>query len=892
MSGSVLTRCFLAAVTVLAGSFSVGVSAGPPDLGTDRHVTAHRSDGSISALWGMTIVEIADLNGDGRDDLLTARPGSWDVVYVYLARERDTDFVEAGRLEYAEAAMLGQSVCSADLDGDGSLDVVCFTWTDPADVLVFRGVGDGSFEAARRFVVGLPQVSGFLSFVDVERDGDLDVIVTADGTWLLRNIDGRELGRAVPVGDPGRYLPPAVGDFNGDGFDDLVRLLNLVPVGSGEILLGDGRGGFETAVPFDLGTPMSWQTTAIEPFDLDVDGRLDLLRMTSQGVAIYRGDGSGGFVHVRQFPMQYLQAVVPADLDLDGRPDLLVHRAHQAQVYFGNGAGRHRPRFDAVDARAGSVRIADLDGDGFPDLVSKLTATFQRGSGHGRFLSEPARVTSTPRSEFLRFPVLADLDEDGALDAIGIVDRVPAGVSLAVSRGMGSGAFEAQVRVVDLGGADDVVAADMDGDGHSDIAVLEFSRVKIAYGDGNGNLADPVEVLVAPRRALGFQVVDIDVDGFPDVVVDHQGGVSIFRRQSRDAYVRTEDLPGTGPAVLDFNGDGWLDLVRPRPSAGQLAVHLGRADGSISQTVSQFVSVDFSPGPDVFVALDIDGDARGDLAIGHADSLGISVRLGATGDVLHVPSSIVFQHPRLAVCTELNGSRGDDLILALDGYLDRVEVLSWDRRSSGPRLDSYPAPLYSTGGIAAGDVDGDSHADIVVSGANYLRTFHNRSFDRFECRSGNVIAATGVDPLPVLRVNGSAGNGRERSLVIGLDEPLMIHMNAPPAAAGHAPFALYLWQGSPDATTPVLLPHGIGLTCMPIPWARASRKPVAIWNNLGKERRLGRATKASIPAPSVVVDRVVAGPIGANLFLQGVVVDPASSSGRVAITNAISLRIR
>jgi hypothetical protein len=134
----------------------------------------------------------ADLNGDGKLDLVVANAGSDNRVSVLLGNG-DGTFKPA--VNYAVGAG-PVSLAVGDFNGDGKLDVVTANYADnTASVLL--GNGDGTFQPARSYAVGSrPDAVAVGNF-----DGNLD-IVTANADGGVSELPGHDLATGVAVGDP------------------------------------------------------------------------------------------------------------------------------------------------------------------------------------------------------------------------------------------------------------------------------------------------------------------------------------------------------------------------------------------------------------------------------------------------------------------------------------------------------------------------------------------------------------------------------------------------------------------------------------------------------------------------------------------------------------------
>lgn len=154
-------------------------------------------------------------------------------------------------------------------------------------------------------------------------------------------------------------------------------------------------------------------------------------------------------------------------------------------------------------------------------------------------------------------------------------------------------------------------------------------------------------------------------------------------------------------------------------------------------------------------------------------------------------------------------------------------------------------------------------------------------------RYGTVDAANG-SVASSLFVNGSAGDER-RIVRVQRGEALTLSVESPPSGPDPAAFVLYAWLAISDGSTVRPQPFGTGFMCLPSPLDVDPIQPDAIWNNIGKEARLGTPDFPSDPAPSVPLDR----PSGigrVEVTFQGLIQDAGSQGSRAAsVTNAVVL---
>jgi hypothetical protein len=251
------------------------------------------------------------------------------------------------------------NLVTADMNGDGTLDLVCIT-NGNEYVQVF--VADGAWHFTPTASVFMESISRMVAG-DFNRDGKTDVLVNS--TFSATLLPGDGAGR---LGSPQQVVPgiysAAVGDFNEDGVADVLQT----------------RDGFVgvTFGPIPSGTPRV-------AFDFD----------DSPQAGEQRGS---------------INAVAAADVNRDGHQDaVMLDGSGTPWVAFGDGAGRFSApvRFAAPIANesgAWTVLSADVNGDGYADVIGGMTAGdptwgAQPGDGYvmlyGPTTADRARTTET-----------------------------------------------------------------------------------------------------------------------------------------------------------------------------------------------------------------------------------------------------------------------------------------------------------------------------------------------------------------------------------------------------------------------------------------------------------------------------------------------------------------
>jgi VCBS repeat-containing protein len=178
-------------------------------------------------------IGIGDLDGDGRADLISA---SWgDRTYIAINRGDGNgdglpEFTYQSRGPGTGTGM-GQ-LTLADVNGDGRTDILAPTWFSAPDHALFMNRGDRNGDGQLDFDrVGLPSGEGALdgALADIDRDGDLDAFIFETNQTRIFTNAGDGNGDGLPeflaaVIVPGQTaLGGSAGDMDGDGDADFVR---------------------------------------------------------------------------------------------------------------------------------------------------------------------------------------------------------------------------------------------------------------------------------------------------------------------------------------------------------------------------------------------------------------------------------------------------------------------------------------------------------------------------------------------------------------------------------------------------------------------------------------------------------------------------------------------
>jgi hypothetical protein len=354
-------------------------------------------------------VALADIDGDGRVDLLFANggnysePGAPEPNRAFLNRTENgvLRFEERSPEVFGPAGDAARVVEARDVDGDGNVDLFVGT-TFQSQSRLYRGEGEGRFrEVTQTHLPRMPLSVGDLDIGDVDDDGDLDVVLADWGPGNnMTNAGGRTRlwlndGSGRFTDETGERMPETLVRFSWDvnlvdvdNDADLDVVVSCKRCGGGTLFRNDGRGRFEEDF---RAIPQYTNNYAFEPMDVNGDGFLDLVTVNDgeivEGKSVSRrehlfvNDGKGSFRDLTpelwpdsENPGEDDNAVAFLDADSDGDADFLLGAlTGEDRLLVNDGKGRLTLAagiFDG-DATPGTlaIAVADLDGDGRLDVV-------------------------------------------------------------------------------------------------------------------------------------------------------------------------------------------------------------------------------------------------------------------------------------------------------------------------------------------------------------------------------------------------------------------------------------------------------------------------------------------------------------------------------------------
>ena len=548
------------------------------DIGSDTNeilVCQSNGDGTFqpgqvveTSVFGVGGMTTADVNGDGKDDLIAAVSG---VVQVFLGNGNGTFEAPESFLAHTPGSFGGQ-IITADLRHNGRLDLIVVN-NETLDISVLLGNGDGTFQPATNYVLNYSADTAVAA--DFDGDGNIDIIagdLYAQDIEFLKGNGNGTLQDSIDYATPGTegigFI--ADGDLNHDG------ILDLVTTGyqgsSVDVWMGNGDGGYQPPVNYQVGSGPQ----GLLPADVNNDGNLDIIAAdsgdsASHAIAILLGNSDGTFQ-----PVQYVAGnqgvydVIAGDFNGDGKLDLaaVTPNTNTLSLYYGKGDGTFQnPVNYSTDLNPNYVVAADFNGDGKPDLL--VTAhggdggyiDVELNQGDGALQIPP----SARLSEFSPYSAVpADLRNNGINDVLYADPNNSFGYFL----GNGNGTFQTGQGMAVHEGPVFVSVGDFDGDGILDVALCGYasSDITILKGNGAGGFTTEANYRDAGAFPDAMVAADLDNSGTLDLAIadTRENYFTVYRNQSPTAVyflVTAQSTPD--------NGDPTQFVVTAVDTAGQ-----------------------------------------------------------------------------------------------------------------------------------------------------------------------------------------------------------------------------------------------------------------------------------------------------------------------------------
>ena len=417
-------------------------------------------------------LSIADFNGDGHPNVVSVSPDT-DTATVYINDgSGGFGFPQGEWIGVPGQAIINAPISAisfADLNGDGKPDVMLIDQGSSQFITAMLNDGTGRFSAPILSAVSLSNEMGDYRLGDFRNSGHLDLVAIglsmaySDGAQFILYVPGNgdgTFGTSTLLAAPGADGEMAVGDFNGDGKLDFVAV-GPNPNGSGKLVtlfLGNGDGTFRNTGSVAFADSAN-DISRVFAGDFNRDGKLDVLVYTTGDqywttasyVWEFLGNGDGTFQPGQQLFTPF-QPMTLADVNGDSRLDIVRYNffwpdgttetygparfttyldqpkgsfsKSSSYAPYGGVPLQAKPYLQFGDPAATSM-VADLNGDGKPDEIAFQQVSPTNYSTYAQMLMGNGDGTFTPTYDVFpfnkdfSFPGYAhDLDGDGFTDLL------------------------------------------------------------------------------------------------------------------------------------------------------------------------------------------------------------------------------------------------------------------------------------------------------------------------------------------------------------------------------------------------------------------------------------------------------------------------------------------
>ncbi|MBI3819606.1 MAG: VCBS repeat-containing protein [Planctomycetes bacterium] len=707
-------------------------------------ISVLQSDGSgrfsivLSYFLGYTTgdVAVADMNSDGKADVIVALPNTINVDV--LLGNGDATFQLA---IFAAVGVDPFALAVADFGHDGKPDLAAADYNGNV-VAVAKGNGAGSFVSLATFPIGGNPDA--LATGDFDHDGNIDIMVASKNgpvAVLVGSPNGAFYG-------PGYFpvLGPAPVSLVTGGFLKNGNLDAAVCDGPTEmdILIGNGTGGF--ASPYGYTTDFGPASAAVADINSDGFDDLAVCNQIGNSISPFYGNGLGTFDSIVTIPLGGAPGPVSIVLDdfrIDGKPDAATaNQSGSVSILLNDCTDIGGGSFGAIQVYSTNVpntnplmgvygyATGDINNDGSLDILIMgmdggytLHTRVLFGAPDGSYNSV-IEVFYAFASGFVSAPTLLDVDSDGKLDFLYIID-----LDLYVSRGDATGYFSQAATYNINNFAAAIAGVDADRDGNIDLVVASTTApLKVMRNTGSG-IYGPAVVIAGSSAADDIKIGDLNHDGIDDVVaVSRQtgdvtqllgDGVGSFNYFGFYSFNTPNLAAPPFVALADFNRDGNADYA----VSGYIGLHAYFGDGS-----GNALFIYSTTPPDVQYAnsvdtADMNDDGKPDLVMSFTN---MSYQRNAilyysSGYLGFEPSSnttpVSFGDP-IAARRVNSDAKPDLIVVASNGTLTiRLADATQNNFELFKIVETYPQTdnTYKPVSIATGDLDQNGYPDFATA---------------------------------------------------------------------------------------------------------------------------------------------------------------------------------
>ena len=711
---------------------------GQGTFGNQKVISNNANFESNSFTIGIRSIYASDIDGDGDVDVFSASFGDDKIAWYENIDGLGNFGLEQIISINADGAT---SVYTADIDGDGDLDVI-YTSRYGSKLAWFENINGQGVFSNEQVVTNV--ITKGIEASDVDGDGDIDLISGAEKVRWYENVDGLGNFNAHNIGNLIEGSTFKIDDIDNDGDIDIISNA----YGGSELVWFENIDGLGSYSSEKIISTAADGVNGIYSEDFDNDGDIDIITISidfDYKISWYENiDGLGVFSEkqVISSDLDYPRSVCAGDIDSDGDIDAL---STSGTSYDGSKISWH----ENIDGLGGflanklkinhnavgaiSVYASDIDGDGNLDVISASNigdeiSWYKNIDGLGVFEYQEIIDSNANGAKSV---FAADIDNDSDIDvlaALGSNDDV-----FWYENIDGEGSFiPHQINIVTLDNASSVYASDLDGDGDLDVLSSSSYGNSIVWfenTDGLGNFGPMQTITSNANRAESVYAADLDNDGDMDVLSASSDDDTISWYENIDGlgnfvtqlHISTIADGAKSVYAADIDGDGDVDVLSASFLDNKIAWYeniSGVGDFSNEQIISINIDGAFS-----VHATDVDNDGDLDVLSAAYNSNEI-VFFENQGSGLFSPKQIVSTNANEASSVYAADINNDSYVDILSASYDDDKI-AWYKNLGvlGNEITGEVLFDLDSGGCDSNDVDVRGVIITADNGSDSFSTF-------------------------------------------------------------------------------------------------------------------------------------------------------------------------